>query len=54
MGKETHQTLDEYVFEGNKERVTYVKVKPAMVPRIVKEHVLGGRPVTEYTIGAAE
>ncbi|MBQ3159796.1 MAG: (2Fe-2S) ferredoxin domain-containing protein [Clostridia bacterium] len=42
------------VFEGGKERVTYVKVKPAMVPRIVKEHILGGRPITEYTIGAAE
>ena len=42
------------VFEGGKERVTYVKVKPAMVPRIVKEHILGGKPITEYTIGAAE
>ena len=42
------------VFEGDKERVTYVKVKPAMVSRIVKEHILGGKPITEYTIGAAE
>ena len=42
------------VFGGGKGRVTYVKVKPAMVPRIVKEHIRGGKPITEYTIGAAE
>ena len=37
-----------------KEKVTYVHVKPEMVPRIVAEHVVNGRPVQEYTIGAAE
>ena len=36
------------------EKVTYVKVKPEMVDRIVKEHLIGGTPVEEYTIGAAE
>ena len=36
------------------EKVTYVKVKPEMVARIVTEHVVNGRPVEEYTIGAAE
>ena len=36
------------------EKVTYVKVKPDMVDRIVKEHLIGGTPVEEYTIGAAE
>ena len=36
------------------EKVTYVKVKPDMVDRIVTEHLIGGKPVTEYTIGAAE
>ena len=40
------------VFEGDKERVTYVKVKPEMVPEIIKEHLIGGKPVTKYTIGA--
>ncbi len=35
-------------------KVTYVHVKPEMVPRIVAEHVVNGRPVEEYTIGAAE
>ncbi len=42
------------VFEGDKERTTYVKVKPEMVPEIVKEHLIGGKPVTKYTIGAVE
>ena len=37
-----------------KEKVTYVRVKPDMVPRIVAEHIVNGRPVDEYTIGAAE
>ena len=37
-----------------KEKVTYVRVKPEMVPRIVAEHIVNGRPVEEYTIGAAE
>ena len=42
------------VFEGDKERVTYVKVKPEMVPEIIKEHLIDGKPVTKYTIGAVE
>lgn len=37
-----------------KDKVTYVHVKPEMVPRIVAEHIVNGRPVQEYTIGAAE
>ena len=32
----------------------YSHVKPEMVPRIVAEHIVNGRPVAEYTIGAAE
>ena len=35
-------------------KTTYVHVKPEMVPRIVAEHVVNGRPVAEYTIGASE
>ncbi len=42
------------VFLPGKEKVTYVHVKPEMVPRIVAEHIVNGRPVDEYTIGAAE
>ncbi len=37
-----------------KDKVTYVKVTPDMVSRIVEEHIIGGHPVEEYTIGAAE
>ena len=36
------------------EKTTYVRVKPEMVGRIVAEHIVNGRPVAEYTIGAAE
>ena len=36
------------------DKVTYVKVTPEMVARIVAEHIVNGRPVEEYTIGAAE
>ena len=42
------------VYVPGQEKVTYVHVKPEMVPRIVAEHVVNGRPVAEYTIGAAE
>lgn len=44
--------VDVYV-PGHK-KVTYVHVKPEMVARIVAEHIVNGRPVEEYTIGAAE
>ena len=37
-----------------KEKVTYVKVHPEMVSRIVSDHVVNGQPVVEYTIGAQE
>ena len=36
------------VFEGDK-RTTYVKVKPEMVPEIVEQHLVGGKPVVKYT-----
>lgn len=42
------------VFEGDKERVTYVKVTPEMAKEIVEKHLKGGKPIAEYTIGAAE
>ena len=42
------------VLVPGKEKVTYVKVNVEMVSRIVAEHIVNGRPVAEYTIGAAE
>ena len=35
------------------EKVTYVKMTPEKVSRVVAEHLIGGKPVMEYTIGAA-
>ena len=40
------------VFENGKEKVTYVKMTPEKVSRIVTEHLVNGSPVTEYTVGA--
>ena len=42
------------VYLPGQEKVTYVKLTPDMVPRIVAEHIVNGRAVLEYTIGAAE
>ena len=42
------------VFLPGQEKVTYVKVNPDMISRIVAEHIVNGRPVEEFTIGAAE
>ncbi|MBO5364639.1 MAG: (2Fe-2S) ferredoxin domain-containing protein [Clostridia bacterium] len=38
----------------DKEKVTYVKLNPDKVAKIVNEHIVNGNPVAEYTIGAAE
>jgi NADH:ubiquinone oxidoreductase subunit F (NADH-binding)/NAD-dependent dihydropyrimidine dehydrogenase PreA subunit len=38
------------VITGN-DRVTYQSVKPSMVERIVKDHILGGSPVEEWVTG---
>ena len=42
------------VFAPGEEKVTYVKMNPDMVPKIVSEHLVNHRVVTAYTIGAAE
>lgn len=42
------------VLEPGKEKVTYCKVKPEQVSRIVAEHIVNGNPVVEYTIGSYE
>ena len=41
------------VFMPGKEKVTYVKMTPEPAVRVVGEHVVGGTPVAEYTIGGA-
>ena len=42
------------VIVPGKEKVTYVHMTPEKVGRVVAEHIVNGRPVDEYTIGAAE
>lgn len=42
------------VIVPGKEKVTYVRMTPEKVGRVVAEHIVNGRPVDEYTIGAAE
>ena len=38
------------IYEDNGEMTRYVKVQPNMVEKIVKEHVVGGKPVKEFAI----
>ena len=42
------------VFEAGKEKVTYVKMTADKVARVVEEHLKGGKPVAEFTIGNAK
>ena len=40
------------VYVKGQEKVTYIHMNPEKVARVVTEHVVNGRPVEEYTIGA--
>ena len=42
------------VYVPGQEKVTYVHMTPEKVGRVVAEHIVNGRPVQEYTIGATE
>lgn len=42
------------IYTPDKEKVTYVKMKPEMVSRVVAEHIVNGNIVNEFTIGAAQ
>ena len=42
------------VMEPGKEKVTYVKMTPEKVEKVLKEHIKGGKVVQEYTITAAK
>jgi len=42
------------VIDANGEKTTYVKLNPEKARRIVAEHIVNQRVVTEYTVGAAE
>ncbi len=40
------------VFEPGKEKVTYVQVDAEKAVKIVTDHIVNGKPVVEYTVGA--
>ena len=40
------------VFQNGKDKVTYVKMTPEKALEVVEKHIIGGNPITEYTIGA--
>jgi NADP-reducing hydrogenase subunit HndB len=40
------------VYLPNQDKVTYVKVSPEKVAKIISDHVVNGQPVPEYTVGA--
>ena len=40
------------VFQPGKEKVTNVKMTPEKALEVVEKHIIGGNPITEYTIGA--
>lgn len=42
------------VYKPDQEKVTYVKVNPDMVDKIITEHIINDRVVTENTIGYHE
>ncbi len=42
------------VYSPEGEKITYVKVTPEKAVKIINDHIVNGKVVTEYTIGAAE
>ncbi len=40
------------IFEEGKEKVTYIKMTPEKVARVVADHIVNGNPVTEYTVAS--
>ncbi len=42
------------VYRKGEEKVTYVNMDPEKAKRVIAEHIVNGRIVSEYTIGAQE
>lgn len=42
------------VYRKDEEKVTYVNMDPEKAKRVIVEHIVNGRIVSEYTIGAQE
>ncbi len=41
------------VYEPNGVRTTYVHMTPERAERVVRQHIRGGNPIAEFTIGSA-
>ncbi len=41
------------VYAPGQDKVTYIKMTPEKVARVVSEHIVNGQVVSEYTIGSA-
>ena len=37
--------------QAGQPRITYANIKPDMVPRLIEEHLIQGKPVEEWVIG---
>ncbi len=42
------------VHEEGKEKVTYIKMSPEKVARVVADHIVNGNPVVEYTVASLD
>ncbi len=42
------------VFAPGKEKVTYIRMTPDKIARVVADHIVNGNPVTEYTVASIE
>lgn len=42
------------VYKPGEDKVTYVKMNPSKAIRVVNEHIMNGKVVEEYTIGAGD
>ena len=42
-----------FIQQGDQPRVTYGKITPTMVPRLIEEHLVKGKIVSEWVVGQA-
>ena len=53
IGMCTYEPIVDVILPGQ-EKVTYVKVTPEKVSKIVADHIVNDQPVVEFTVGAEE
>ncbi len=42
------------VYLPGQEKITYCKMSPERVEKVIEKHIIGGKPCVEYTIGEVE